>query len=452
MKKVLIILFLIVGSWLNAATYYVSTTGNNGNPGTITQPWATWAYAFTNASVVGHDTVYIRGGTYSITGGISISRSGTSGNYICYFAYPGETPILDGSGYSSSFNLMVTANSISYVHLKGLTIQHGITTANGAVGIRGMNLNHFILENMTFAYIEGCGIYYTGSTYTETINCDAHDCYDEHSTHPGNWGVGFCIDTESSSDNDGQDYFAGCRAWNCSDQGFSCGNNYGYAEYINCWSYDNGSTSIGSEGEANGFKFGMPQYAPVLSPHVYVHNCIAAKNLGSGFDLNDGPYILRIHLYNNISYDNGGGGQAGSSGYGFVDFNASGPASDRVFRNNIAYINDVNNFYIYGGSYTSEYNSWDAGTGVTVSAADFVSLDYTQLSASRKADGSLPAITFGRLATGSDLIDAGVDVGLPYGGTAPDLGYFEEAPPLSQGTPLTHNGVWIVHNGVLVKI
>ena len=424
MKRILTILFFVIGVTLNAATYYVATTGNNGNPGTFASPWATWAYAFSNGSVVGGDTVYFRGGTYNITSGISITRSGSAGNYICYFAYPGETPILDGSGYSSSFNLMVTANSISYVHLKGLTIQNGITTANGAVGIRGMYLNHFILENMTFAYIEGCGIYYTGSTYTETINCDAHDCYDEHSTHPGNWGVGFCIDTESSSDNDGQDYFTGCRAWNCSDQGFSCGNNYGYVEYSNCWAYDNGSTSIGSEGEANGFKFGMPQYAPTLPLHVYVHNCISARNLGSGYDLNDGPYILRIHLYNNISYDNGGGGIPGSSGYGFVDFNASGAATDRIFRNNASYLNDVNNFYIYGGSYTSDHNTWDAGAP-TINASDFQSLSYSQLSASRNADGSLPDITFGRLVEGSDLIDAGTDVGLLYVGTAPDLGWAE---------------------------
>ncbi len=37
----------------------------------------------------------------------------------------------------------------------------------------------------------------------------------------------------------------------------------------------------------------------------------------------------------------------------------------------------------------------------------------------------LPDITFGRLATGSDLIDAGVNVGLPFSGSAPDIGVFE---------------------------
>src|SRR4029077_20715569 len=47
--------------------------------------------------------------------------------------------------------------------------------------------------------------------------------------------------------------------------------------------------------------------------------------------------------------------------------------------------------------------------------------------APRKADGSLPDIDFMRLVAGSHLIDAGVDVGLPFNGSAPDLGYFETA-------------------------
>ena len=43
----------------------------------------------------------------------------------------------------------------------------------------------------------------------------------------------------------------------------------------------------------------------------------------------------------------------------------------------------------------------------------------------RQADGSMPNLRFLKLATGSDLINAGVNVGLPYVGTAPDIGAFE---------------------------
>ena len=37
----------------------------------------------------------------------------------------------------------------------------------------------------------------------------------------------------------------------------------------------------------------------------------------------------------------------------------------------------------------------------------------------RQADGSLPNNGFARLVAGSDLIDKGVDVGLPFNGSAP---------------------------------
>jgi hypothetical protein len=65
---------------------------------------------------------------------------------------------------------------------------------------------------------------------------------------------------------------------------------------------------------------------------------------------------------------------------------------------------------------------------VTVDASDFVSLDASQLTLPRKADGSLPDVTFMHLVAGSDLIDVGMDVGLTYTGSAPDLGAFEYVP------------------------
>jgi hypothetical protein len=39
----------------------------------------------------------------------------------------------------------------------------------------------------------------------------------------------------------------------------------------------------------------------------------------------------------------------------------------------------------------------------------------------------LPDIDYLKLVPGSDLRNAGVDLGLPYSGSAPDLGVFESA-------------------------
>jgi len=68
-------------------------------------------------------------------------------------------------------------------------------------------------------------------------------------------------------------------------------------------------------------------------------------------------------------------------------------------------------------------NSWLPPFVVT--AGDFASLDTTGVRGPRGADGSLPDLPFMRLAAGSDLIDSGTDVGLPFNGLAPDLGCFE---------------------------
>ena len=51
----------------------------------------------------------------------------------------------------------------------------------------------------------------------------------------------------------------------------------------------------------------------------------------------------------------------------------------------------------------------------------------------RQPNGDLPDIAFAKLAPGSDLINAGVDAGLPYNGSAPDLGAFETAPAAPHG-------------------
>jgi hypothetical protein len=70
-------------------------------------------------------------------------------------------------------------------------------------------------------------------------------------------------------------------------------------------------------------------------------------------------------------------------------------------------------------------NSWLPPFSVT--NTDFVSVDTAGVTGPRKPDGSLPDILFMHLAAGSDLIDAGTDVGLPFNGSAPDLGAFESA-------------------------
>ena len=56
------IFFLSIG--VTAQTnYYVSTTGNNSNPGTLALPWQTLQYAANNVGT--GEVVNVRGGTYN---------------------------------------------------------------------------------------------------------------------------------------------------------------------------------------------------------------------------------------------------------------------------------------------------------------------------------------------------------------------------------------------------
>jgi hypothetical protein len=76
-----------------------------------------------------------------------------------------------------------------------------------------------------------------------------------------------------------------------------------------------------------------------------------------------------------------------------------------------------------GGFAIQATNSWMSP--FVANTEDFVIIDTSGIRAPRNPDGSLPATTFMHLAKGSNLIDGGTEVGIPYLGSKPDLGCFE---------------------------
>jgi hypothetical protein len=77
-----------------AATYYVSTSGDDTNgTGTNSKPWKTIQKAAD--TMVAGDTCIIRGGTYRET--VTLSKSGTATSPITFQAYKGETVTVSGT-------------------------------------------------------------------------------------------------------------------------------------------------------------------------------------------------------------------------------------------------------------------------------------------------------------------------------------------------------------------
>ena len=113
--------------------YYVSTTGNDSNPGNQSKPWKTIQKA-ANTMVAGN-TVIIQNGTYNqyvdLTGSTGIE--GKSGNetqgYISYIGESQDGVIIDGTGlpWSSGFMSGVVGKGkrvVNYIKISNMTIQN----------------------------------------------------------------------------------------------------------------------------------------------------------------------------------------------------------------------------------------------------------------------------------------------------------------------------------------
>jgi hypothetical protein len=497
MKKLLIILFLFISLSLSATDYYVSTTGSDSWDGLAPAyvsgtngPWATWQKAV-DVAVAG-DTVYFRGGiwyptshahgtsaTVIIRPSDSYGVSGTAANPIVYMAYPGEVPILDGSLMvrNGAFNMGIGMEGAQYIQFKGLTIRHFKQYQEGdeAYGFSTLQAANLRFENCVVHDIMGRGFYYSSGAwieayndgYTETIppfptsvdtthwiNCDAYNLCDSLSENPGNSADGWlAIDYKGNALS-----WEGCRAWYFSDDGFDVNPGGGKMTFSNCWAMSTEKyLEYGIEGDgwkpnAHGWVYDPSINNDTL---VTVTNCLAVYCYGVGFYGNlNGTYENNGVYYNNTAY---------RCGIGFFDVDAEGDADhSSTFKNNISVYSTSSGYGHPGGDdplyevaiynpavYTESNNNWDP-TGpaqnwpgwvyaddITITDADFVSVDSSQIHAARQADGSLPDITFLTLIAGSDAIDYGTDVGLAFNGVAPDIGYTESGTADLTATDIT---------------
>ena len=145
MKKLFFCLFAAVGlgcSPIYAVNYYVALNGNDNNNGSSSSPWRTIQKGFDEAQP--GDTVFVREGTYNEQ--VFSQRSGTPNNIITICGYPGEHPVLSGTGVGQN---------------NGLQITHAYIT----------------LCNLEVCNWNDTGIWIYGNIgFIKVLNCSVHDC------------------------------------------------------------------------------------------------------------------------------------------------------------------------------------------------------------------------------------------------------------------------------------
>jgi hypothetical protein len=146
MKTLALLITLLFPLIAISNTYYVSTDGDDSNPGTMSEPWGTFEHALYQLEA--GDTLYLREGVY-YEGGLQLESSGnTNDGYIIISSYPGESAVVDGSEYDGTTCLRINQRS------------------------------YFKIENIEFReYLSGTGMWITACHHFEINNCEVHHCF-----------------------------------------------------------------------------------------------------------------------------------------------------------------------------------------------------------------------------------------------------------------------------------
>jgi hypothetical protein len=186
-----------------AHVYYVSPDGGDSNTGALDAPFKSINIAL--GKTLPGDTVFVRGGIYQEK--LAFPNSGRLGKYISLKAYPGEKPVIDGTGLSiSGKEALVTIRGVSFILFEGFDVCNfksstpwvninGILVDGGSGNIQvRKNKVYNIEHNVALADgRSGHGIEIAGNTGTAMKNIlveenEIHDCktgYSENLTING---------------------------------------------------------------------------------------------------------------------------------------------------------------------------------------------------------------------------------------------------------------------------
>lgn len=412
-SKVAVVMFSLamLAASANAATYYVSTSGNDANNGAQSTPFATISHA---AGIVqAGDTVYVRGGVYN--GLVRISSKGTSAAHIAFRAYPGELPVIDGTGTAASTDLVVFS-SAQYVDFSGFEVRNGTKIGiciypGSFLTISGNNVHNNVRNGIWAGYSTfgtTSDITITGNTVTNNV------LENQNHTMSGGWAQ--AVGTQNANrvtitnnkiyDNDGEGI-----AFVLSDGGVAKGNevydNYSVEIYL-----DNAQTTTVdgnlaySTGNSRYYRGGYPasgigtaneSYSTTnpLNTLTIVNNIVSNSKYGFYYSNEaNGGGLQNVTVANNTFY----------KGAVSLLWIASAAHSGSFVENNV--FDQVGNTMtnVAGAGVTYRNNDWYGGTAGSAAGAGDVIAD------PRLANpGGFTAADY-KLTVGSPVVAAGLTV------------------------------------------
>ncbi|WP_069169249.1 right-handed parallel beta-helix repeat-containing protein [Streptomyces griseus] len=284
-----------------AAALYVAPGGTDGAAGTDSDP-TTLSSAISRVAPGG--TIYLRGGTYSSSGTVTIppGNDGTPSARTTLSAYPGERPVLDFSAMAEAPANRGLAVNGTYWHVKGIVVQHA---GDNGIFVGG---SHNVIERVVTRFNHDSGL---------QISRIASDT--PHDRWPAD-NLILSSESHDNADSDGEDA-DGFAAKLTSGPGNVFRHTVSHHNIDDGWdlytksetgpigpvtiedslSYDNGTLSDGTvnpDGDRNGYKLGGDG---IKVDHVVRRN-IAYNNGHHGFTYNSNPGSMKVS--DNVGIDN----------------------------------------------------------------------------------------------------------------------------------------------------
>jgi hypothetical protein len=430
---VLIVLLIFVGIWLfNSGifnnlmlspgnTYYVSTTGNDSNPGSQSLPFRTIQKA---ANVVNPgDVVNIQPGTYAET--VTISRSGIAGSPITFIA-PNKANFVRTSGWQAGITI-----SANYIIVDNLVFDSMSDNPNARCILISANSSNNIVRNITISNSSAQGLVpfetstgssnnlFTNNLIKNVYNLEAV-AYVKGSNNIFSFNEVFNYTANTSLVHPDFVQTFGC--FSDDSNNIVIESNYIHDSFAQFFNIEPGNGWNGS-------------YCPdTLNPGF--HNWTFRNNIVYNLGIQGNIGLPNTHIYNNLFYNS-------SFGNGFV------LAFYKYGNNSEVY----NNVFINAGSLTSSSKPIENSGGVSLSISNnyvgrWDGFNYYPVLVSGPLNGSLNLIDGGdpkfvninslnfNLLTGSPLINTGKTLSPSFAdkdgnsrpqGSAWDIGAYEYA-------------------------